>query len=98
MSALITSRRLRDKNRKSNEMLRQVRRQLIRMYSKEGFEHTGEPGSGVEHGGGAGGSIREAGGGMGKKGAVLEDEYFVKKKNEQLKEIRDRKKNPEDKK
>nr|XP_053648152.1 ATPase inhibitor, mitochondrial-like isoform X1 [Cherax quadricarinatus] len=45
-------------------------------------------GSGVGAGGGTGGAVRDAGGAMGKRGVVMEEQYFRKKEQEQLKQLR----------
>lgn len=48
----------------------------------------GKLGSGAGKGGGAGGKVREAGGAMGVRGAVQEEEYFHKLKQQQIEELK----------
>uniref|UniRef100_A0A1W7R8G6 ATP synthase F1 subunit epsilon n=1 Tax=Aedes albopictus TaxID=7160 RepID=A0A1W7R8G6_AEDAL len=50
----------------------------------------GEMGSGAGKGGGGGGSIREAGGAFGKMEAAHEEEYFFKKRQEQLHKLKEK--------
>ncbi|XP_067134729.1 ATPase inhibitor mai-1, mitochondrial-like [Centruroides vittatus] len=52
--------------------------------SQVAFSHGGELGSGSGKGGGTGGTVREAGGSMGKKGAVQEEEFFMRMERQQL--------------
>lgn len=61
-----------------------------RHFSDSGADNLGGLGSGAGKGGGSGGTIREAGGSLGKYGAAKEEEYFYKKRREQLEELNKR--------
>lgn len=58
-----------------------------RHFSNSGADNLGGLGSGAGKGGGGGGTIREAGGSLGKYGAAKEEEYFYKKRKEQLEDL-----------